>query len=510
MWIVKRQAGSGGIPSLVARYAITGVLVLDSTAHFGSGEIGETVDMLLLRDPIDGSVFLPGSSLAGALRSFLGDYLLGYGITESPENAREIGSLFGGARGDQNSDKSPLTVFDCRLLVQPLIEVRDGVAISPETGTAEEGHKYDLEVLPRGTRFSLHLELDISAVEAEVGLLSMLMVIMRGLEEGEIPLGSRRTRGFGRCHVENWHVKRFDLDSRSGWLDWLGTLPEVNGPSLADPPCDNFMTALQATAPEVKPCISDDRRQRMLVKLLLRFKDGLLVRSNGITPEAADVSHIVSAKEALLPGTSLAGVLRAQASRIAHVVRSRPGDADYWVNAVFGPRPRRKEDETNTSEENRLRASQIRVSEGVITDGVSLRVNRIKIDRFTGGVIDTGLFDEEPLYGGQTELHLELRRQKDEGAEEFQAKMGLVLLAVKDLIAGELNVGGSGAVGRGVAEGRAIVVCDEYSRNRPYVIDSQNFADTVMVKALNGLVTAFARAAALCNASNGGDGNGNR
>ncbi len=508
--ITRRQAGSGGIPSLAARYVITGTLVLDSTAHFGGGEMGDTVDMLLLRDPVDGSVFLPGSSLAGALRSFAADCLLGYEVTEFPENTPKIDPLFGGIRSEPEGNKSPLSVFDCRLLEQPIIEIRDGVAISPGTGTAEEGHKFDIEVLPRGTRFSLHLELNVPAGEAEAGMLSVLTVILQGLEQGEIPLGSRRTRGFGKCHAENWRVKRFDLNTRSGWLEWLATLPDANGPNLTEPARTSFTAALQATAPKVKIYTPDDRRQRMLVDLELRFPGGLLVRSNGATPEAADVSHIFSAGEALLPGTSLAGVLRARASRIARLVRNELGDAEYWVNAVFGPRVQDSDDAGHgASKEIHLRASQLRVSEGIITGGTLLRVNRIKIDRFTGGVVDTGLFDEEPLYDSETEVHLELRRRKNENDGEFQAKMGLVLLAIKDLITGDLNVGGSGAVGRGITKGKATVACDEHSKNRPYLIDSQNHADTATVTALNSLATAFTRAAAHCSISNGGDSSGN-
>ena len=43
----------------------------------------------------------------------------------------------------------------------------------------------------------------------------------------------------------------------------------------------------------------------------------------------ADATHISSGDRAVLPGTSLAGVLRARALRIAQVVRNGKGDAGF-------------------------------------------------------------------------------------------------------------------------------------------------------------------------------------
>lgn len=74
--------------------------------------------------------------------------------------------------------------------------------------------------------------------------------------------------------------------------------------------------------------------------------------------------------------------------------------------------------------------------------------SRVRIDRFTQGVVPAALFDEEPWFGGETCIRLELRNP-------CEGETGLFLLLVKDLITGDLPVGGTASVGRGILAGRA-------------------------------------------------------
>lgn len=145
---------------LCARWVIRGTLTTESALHLG-GEGTERVDMPVLRDPRDGRPLLPGTTFAGALRSALADRLAGYGEGEAPE----VAALFGGTRGDDDGSQSPLIVFDAlgELPHAHGIEVRDGVAISPATGIAEDHKKYDYEVLPAGTTFAVRLDLVVPA-----------------------------------------------------------------------------------------------------------------------------------------------------------------------------------------------------------------------------------------------------------------------------------------------------------------------------------------------------------
>ncbi|WP_448382314.1 RAMP superfamily CRISPR-associated protein [Desulfosoma sp.] len=442
-----QQNIAGGIRSMVARWVITGEMRLETAAHFG-GEAKTAVDMTVLRDPRDGTPLLPGTSLAGALRSHLADVLGGYRSSESKHGA----ALFGGARGDDAGSQSPLIVFDAlaQLPEHLTLEIRDGVAIDPTTGTAEPHKKFDFEVLPAGTRFPLRVELIIEESQREAFLLGLLMTALSGLAEGEIFLGMRRSRGLGAVRVHQWKALRHDLTTSQGWLGWLTSHHEEpigNGipsyASVADAirrvcPCgealDSFLNTIR------------DKRRRMEVELDLEIAGDLLVRSPATDPRAPDAVHLCSAGKPILPGTGFAGALRTQALRIARLVRQVQGDGELWIERLFGPR---LEEEDQNSQKGPA-ASKLRITESFIANGLPRRHTRIAIDRFTGGVVKGALFEEEVQAGGRCALRLELRNPSD-------AEMGLMLLLLKDVLSGEIPVGGTVSIGRGLLGGTAWV-----------------------------------------------------
>lgn len=506
------MVGPGGERPIVARWVVTGDIVLTSAAHLCNGEGGERVDMPLLQDRLEGKPLLLGSSLAGGLRSYILDRLDGYTTGEEPiakdrrntedaaraYRAKElqiVSDLFGGARRDDEGGQSPLIVFDS-LGIPPknaASEIRDGVAIDSAQGLAEDHKKFDFEVLPAGTRFPLRFELVIVnekngdivdhnfAPVNESALVSLLASVLEGFEHQDIPIGARRSRGLGACHVTSWRAVRFDLQTKKGWLTWLGSEHEQPIPGSV-PTKQSIHQALTAAWPELTLTDQADERKRVLIKVQLALQGGLLVRSPGTDPSAADATHLVSGGHPVLPGTGLAGALRGRALRIARSVHGDKQTAEKWVDQIFGPRSVR------TTGAVPLAASRLRVSETPLQKGKFLRPSRIKVDRFTGGVIDGALFDEEPLYGGEVEVTLELRNPQ-------LGETGLVLLLLKDLMTGDLPVGGTSSVGRGILRGTATVTLNK----QVYTIDPDNPADSETVQALNETVQEFHNAKPLGN-----------
>ncbi len=451
-----RMTGPGGVRELVARWVVTTELVLESAAHLGAGERGDVVDAPLLRDRIDHRPLLTGSSLAGALRSHLDDRRLGFGVAEEAGGAR---ALFG-AEGAE----SPLIVFDSRgnWPERMSTEVRDGVAVSPAAGTAEENSGYDVEVLPPGTTFPLRFELLVGKPEDERPLLADLAAALGGLERGEVSVGARRSRGLGAGRAVKWRARRFDLTGRLGWIAWLTS--DHEHPNKGLPSVPTLAAALTTAHHGLRLDAGEDKRDRVVIEAELQFKGGLLVRSPGRTATSPDASHLHSAGEPVLPGTGVAGALRARALRIARQVRER--DADRWVTAVFG---------------SGAAASRLLVSERPVTEGQSLRQGRVRGDRFTGGVVG-GEFDEEPVFRGKARLRLELRRPRT-------GEVGLLLLVLKDLLTGDLPLGGTASVGRGVVGGRAEVFLP--GQQEPYRFDPLVPAAPETAAALNRLVDEF-------------------
>jgi hypothetical protein len=77
-----------------------------------------------------------------------------------------------------------------------------------------------------------------------------------------------------------------------------------------------------------------------------------------------------------------------------------------------------------------------------------MRPSRVRIDRFTQGVVPAALFDEEPWFAGRACIRMEVRNP-------HKGEAGLFLLLVKDVISEDLPVGGTTSVGRGVFTGHA-------------------------------------------------------
>ena len=469
----------GGVRRLFARWIITGEIVLRTAAHFG-GTGDDLADMMVLRDPREGLPLLPGSSLAGALRNYLADVLGGYESDEHPD----VASLFGARRSEGEGDQSPLIVFDGigTLPDSCSIEIRDGVAIDGKTGIAEAHKKFDYEVLPAGTMFPLRVELLILDPQGEASQVSLLLSALSGLAEGQISIGARRSRGLGSIAAGNWRAVRHDLTQQKGWLDWLTS--DAKEPIADSAPVHNsVLEACASACPSLLLGLEQvDRRRRLVIEAEIQSNGGVLVRSRPATGDAPDAVHLKSAGCSVLPGTSLAGVLRAHAGRIARFVRSQHGDAEMWIDGIFGSPSR----DTETADSQPV-ASRLRVSENIIKGGTRLRPSRIQIDRFTQGVVDGALFDEEPDYQGLTTVRLELRTPTP-------GEPGLLLLLAKDFLDGHIPVGGASSVGRGTFTGTASVRFEDGTKT--IRLDRDGGLQRSETERLDAEITAFHEATA--------------
>jgi CRISPR/Cas system CSM-associated protein Csm3 (group 7 of RAMP superfamily) len=413
------------------RIIVRGTLVLDTPTCLGSGDADNDVDLQLLRDSIEDKALLMGSSIAGGLRNYLREYQNGY-------EAIEESLLFGGQRSNEDGDQSPLIVNDA-LSTEPIqAELRDGVKINSVTRIAEPKAKYDLELLEAGTKFDLCFELLIDTKTNKEQLVRELIIVLQGVEQGNISIGLKKRRGFGCCHVEKWQVWEFDLrkaEERLAWLNFehwsTGLLPDY-------PSYDSIANAL---------CLSvdiTDKRDRLTIQATFTLATPLLIRSvQASSDKAPDVVHLKSRRHGelkpVLSGTSLAGVLRHRAERIINTI----GKNTSIVKAIFGS-------DSGEDKNQQAKASRLTVHESVIKGTTNLIQNRIAIDRFTGGALHGALFNERPVFANdktEFDVKIELRNPKEH-------EIGLLLLLLKDLWTGDLSVGGTSSIGRGRLQGK--------------------------------------------------------
>lgn len=435
---------------IAARIVINGNLLLESPVHLGNGDQGAEVDLPLLRDARSGVPLLQGSSLAGALRNYLRAYEFGFRNSEQRSTSQDNRSrlfhlaelLFGGVKGDPEGDQSLLIVDDA-LAVDTLGEIRDGVRIDASTRTALPDFKYDLELLPPGTRFPLRFELLLpDDTERATALRGALALALGALERGEIPLGARKTRGYGRCRVDEWQITTYALrTSRQDLVAWLA----AEHPGWGFEPTTAPVTTLDATLEQ--PSDTQDKRRVFTITFEAELASPLLIRSDEIIPGADQQPDAMHLRDGLgrpvISGTSLAGVLRARAQRILNALH--PGGRQSLLDSLFGRDLLGRNGEPT--------ASRLLVDEAPIVGGSPLVQNRVSIDRFTGGAYDTALFSEAPHIGGGAQLGFTIQDPSD-------ADKGLLLLLLKDLWTGDLVIGGTANVGRGRLRGRRAVIID--------------------------------------------------
>ena len=438
-WTGERSRG------IKARIVVEGELVLLTPAHFGNGDGSDATDMPLLTDSLDPTrPLLTGASLAGALRAYLRRF--------SGNNTSLDQALFGGAHGDDEGEQSPLIVDDA-LGQAAGVELRDGVKLDPTTRTAAEGALFNVETWAAGTTFNLRLELALNGDSS--ARLRALAAALTGLSNGSITLGMRKQRGYGKVSVEQWRVRRYELArSVRDLLDWLKDgnrpLPE-DGPGVSLVPArDRDDGALMADllkafgAPDAQALPL--RQNALVLTAQFALPGSILIRGNtGRDDLGPDMVHLHSRRDGrlkpIVSGTSLAGALRARATRILNTLN--PNKTQQIIAEMFGPEMKGKVTP---------KASRVVVEECEIVNAVTdLVQNRIRIDRFTGGVVEGALFSEQPAFGKKdTCLTIRLRLLDPKDYE-----IGLLLLLLKDLWTGDLPLGGEISVGRGRLRGRS-------------------------------------------------------
>lgn len=424
---------------VVTRYYASGTWQAGTGLHAGGeASFDSNTDMALLRDG-EGQFYIPGASIAGAARSFLARLETDFrsfirGVKKESPN---IQLLFG------NDRMSLLTVFDAPCEGMSMPRVRDGVRIDGAKGVAMKGAKYDFEVLPAGTKFSMQFLLTLYQ-DTPDEVLRFFHSMLAGFQEGSICLGARTRRGLGHGTFTTLEIRKLDMSNLGHVKSWLAQ-QWLDGENV------------EFKLPQRKAL------NRLKIEACLRLKTSLLIRSAGEEAGAPDMVHLSEEGRQLLAGTSLAGALRHRCERIAKTMC--PDSAEKLVADMFGPALAEKGEEKGARKP--LRAGRVWISEERLQGGELLVQSRVKIDRFTGGAVESALFDQAPFWPKDADYHVKISIHLDldcapetlPESEEEQLppadprECALILQAFKDLWLGDLPLGGESSGGRGVFYG---------------------------------------------------------
>jgi CRISPR/Cas system CSM-associated protein Csm3 (group 7 of RAMP superfamily) len=363
----------------------------------------------------DGKPYIPGTSIRGVLRHHLlaEASLLGCGKTQ-------VDDFFGRVPvGADNPDQTwlgRLTIEDARLEQgTKQLEVRDHVRIDPTSGAAKDGAKFDDQVtLANGAVFRFCAAYEGSAKDPE---LALFREAVRYLQSGEMRIGAKSAWGYGQVRLSEVEYRAFDRGQGAGLAGWLAARLGLDGA----PP---WTGQAPVWAPPDEPLAADDVFCTADFDLNLYFEGPMLVRAplppappdplSGSQSDPATypkrgecvADHIFltsgGADRYCLPGSSLRGVLRAQARHICAAVGTRAAEAE---ELVFGPMLR-----DGDGEDKKWKKGRIEVSDGTVL-GTATRVylDHVAIDRITAAATDGAKFSTCGLVSPCFQVHIRVR-----------------------------------------------------------------------------------------------------
>jgi CRISPR/Cas system CSM-associated protein Csm3 (group 7 of RAMP superfamily) len=389
------------------RYIVTFQWKTASGLRIGSGK-DDVTDSDVLIDS-EGKPFVPGTSLTGIFRHWLTDC-----------SKSELADQWLGYVEGEDSSESRLIVGDAFCTGHAPVMIRDGVRINNSRGMAEDRGKFDFQVVPVGQVFAFRVELE-SEVDNQNEAEELITLFTVFLNSDSFRLGAAAGCGFGKGMISSLSIQTYDLSLQNELRDWLlrknGKVWQLNTP------------------------LKEFNQPTFYADIEARIEDSLLIRDY---VSSGDESDAMSMKwkdnQYYLPGSSLRGALRARTERILKLFPNQDGVLRNIFGHV-GVEGKQKDS----------RRGKLVVNDGEIQGVVSETQSRVKIDRFTGGTMDTALFQSSPLFPdlndkdgcpGLLKFGISLKNPD-------QSEVGLFLLVIRDLLTGQLPVGGEKSIGRG-------------------------------------------------------------
>ena len=421
-------------------------LELISPLMIGSGE-SEISDRDILLNK-EGKPFIPASSFMGKL----------YNELSSDKKKKYFGQKKAG-ENDKNEEENKAESSKFEHLSYIICDdlhlsddsakntaIRDGIRINPETGLVEKETKFDYQVLEPGNHFALEMSINVEPDDNYNDCKELMKNIVNVLSNRQFALGGKTSSGFGNLQAQNIKVMEYDFADKKQAAAYLLKKETEN---------------LFSEYIEENPMLNDEFR----INASFQIVNSFLIRSYSKTPYGSDATQIKCGNKFVLPGTSLRGALRARAQKILNLLwENKKDEVDMFIAALFGTTSLEKKNEYSVP-------SSLYVSETVIDNVECELQNRIQIDRFTGGTIESALFDSMPVFPVPNDeaqlVNLTLTIHKP-----LPSQKGLLLLLLKDLYTSELPIGGEKNVGRGLLKGTKATVT-----NGDQSIHFSNFED---------------------------------
>ena len=456
--------------NIIGKIVITGKMILKSPLLIGSGidDNSNDKDIHVLKNE-NGKPFIPGTSLCGVLREYMSD-----------TNHKMVNYIFGSDDTNKKDSLQSSIQFEDILLEDYKIVFRDGVKIDDFTGTGVEGGKYNYEAVERGAFGNVHLMINVRCCHIDSGstnskeytfdnLKNATADLMKKLETG-IRLGALTSKGFGQVQVENISAGLYDFRNKADVIAWLKQ--KTHTPDKAS---IKFLP---------KSFANINNPADFIVDADFAFNSSFIIKdydtNEKVGRSKVSAVSLFSQKngEFIIPGTSLKGILR---HRAEYILR-KFGYDETSLDKLMG----------SSNADNKIKSRFI-VSESYVSNKniEAAAHTRNRIDRFTGGTLQSMLFTTKPVWQKQSntpslKIHFEINNAS--GSEA-----GLALFLLRDLCLGHVAIGGEKSIGRGTLHGVSAKIS---YKGKNYELNGQGkviTGDKTELSRLAGLVKTYAR-----------------
>lgn len=459
------------------RFLARFVIEAETPLAVGSGDKDVLTDALIATD-VNGLPYIPGTAIAGVVRHMIEEV--------KPEDFN-VNKIFGFQ--DKKDGRGSEIIFTEAKILNSKGEVVDGMNLKAkedsllkyydelpirqhvrinEKGVTDKSGKFDEQVIFAGTRFCFEMEM-----VAKGKSIDNFNKILEQVQSQTFRIGGGTRCGFGKIKVvdlqtrilnlQNGDEIQLYLNKSSNLADaWVGWEKQ----SAEEKPSNGWITYELHLQPEdfflFGSGFGDDEVDMTPVKeKKVVWKDG----KGELTEELV-----------LIPATSVKGAL---AHRVAYHYNKLTG--------VYADNLETEDERKNVVGKNNKAVKALFGSEGEIDDVTKKMVNQVRgnvffsdiienklddkilnhvsIDRFTGGAIDSALFDEKTTFGNGKSFKTEILVEKAAFNENAAFKEAFET-ALKDIIDGLLPLGGGVNRGNGCFGGSVEEVNGTFNHKR--------------------------------------------
>lgn len=425
---------------IVKRYVLKGTVKLESPLLIGGGEGNAFIDINILKDS-NGNPIIPGTSLAGVLLSMSDKkYKIFFGKMKKKKS--DDMSQAENRNQERLPETQSMLSIDDITLEKCDITLRDGVKINHETGVAEDKYKFDYEAVERGAegRFNIVLTIRKKHFEDYAEDADTFMKDLAVTLENGIFVGAHTTKGFGKIKAEEICLNVYDYSKIADIKAWL-----------LDKDC--------GTITEFDRNVKNNEEDSFSVEAEFLLNNSLIVRtSNFDEKDYGDVftekdnitaAQLLSNGDYAIPGASVRGVICQRAKEIMKM--SGKSGYEEALKSLFGFASENKKEKGYSGKKSRLVVEECYISRsnGSVRH---FKQTRNRIDRFTGGTINSALMQNIPVWKKSANADKPLKLSFHiNNCRPWEA--GLMLFVLKDLWTGMVAFGGEKSIGRGTLKG---------------------------------------------------------